>query len=898
MPNANYRTPLLLAPITALLLAACSSGGNIAIGKGQATTGSDADFAIAYIKRSIPTDPTGLAALRARDDLRSVRNHWTKADVYLRDRATPDGNETNITASVTGSAFWDAKDLDVSPDGTKLVFALRGPLTAMQMDRNPPSWHIWQYTVATQTLAQLTGGTTDLNPNANDVAPHFLTDGRIVFSSTRQITSKTVLTDEALAINTGPFEAQTEARNESDFVLHVMNADGSGLHQISFNPSHDLNATVLASGRLLWTRWDNTPGRTGGSAMHLYSANPDGTDVQLLYGAQSHDTQSTNPGGASTCPGGLICTVQFVQARAMQDGRVVAIVRPFTAADFGGNIEIIDVAGHVENDQAAPDSGFPSATVAEEAATQNDVRTQSVNGLAVPSPGGRFNSVFALWDGSNRMLASWTQCRLQDATGTIVACTTDNLNNANSATPTLTLAPPLYGAWLLDLGDGTLKPVMAAVEGQMVSDIVSLQPRTLPCTTNLTCPADAGVRSGFESYGILDIRSVYDRDGAAVGLGANANLTAVAGAPAARRPARFLRIEKAVSMGDPNLKDGFPNFDRTVALGGSVGYMRQLLGYTPVQPDGSVRVKVPANVALQITVVDANARALPGFPRHTSWLSVRPGEILSCNGCHQPTAAQGGLSGRSHGRANLFTALNAGAGPTFNLAGNNSVPVTVCTGDTMAQELAGTSCGSAPYNAADLSPNVSFADPWFSDAPFSLRYADLTTPQPIAPVCSATWSYFCRSVINYPTVIDPAAPVAGLWSLPRPPVGGVRTADGTCINCHKLGRVSGTAPLPPDGNLDLTDTGAAAGTQLPSYVQLVDTHTAFVLNPTTNTLVANGTVSGSIVPGSAASSRFFTALADATHAGFMTAAELRLLSEWVDIGAQYYNNPFDAPLAN
>jgi hypothetical protein len=30
----------------------------------------------------------------------------------------------------------------------------------------------------------------------------------------------------------------------------------------------------------------------------------------------------------------------------------------------------------------------------------------------------------------------------------------------------------------------------------------------------------------------------------------------------------------------------------------------------------------------------------------------------------------------------------------------------------------------------------------------------------------------------------------------------------------------------------------------------------------------------------------------------MTAAELRLLSEWVDIGAQYYNNPFDAPLAN
>jgi hypothetical protein len=29
-----------------------------------------------------------------------------------------------------------------------------------------------------------------------------------------------------------------------------------------------------------------------------------------------------------------------------------------------------------------------------------------------------------------------------------------------------------------------------------------------------------------------------------------------------------------------------------------------------------------------------------------------------------------------------------------------------------------------------------------------------------------------------------------------------------------------------------------------------------------------------------------------THAGMLTTAELRLLSEWLDIGAQYYNDPF------
>jgi hypothetical protein len=71
-------------------------------------------------------------------------------------------------------------------------------------------------------------------------------------------------------------------------------------------------------------------------------------------------------------------------------------------------------------------------------------------------------------------------------------------------------------------------------------------------------------------------------------------------------------------------------------------------------------------------------------------------------------------------------------------------------------------------------------------------------------------------------------------------------------------------------------------------------------------------VPGSINPGNARGSCFFLTITGQQNgcsmmgtvnhspgAGpFMTPAELRLLSEWVDIGAQYYNNPFDAPLAN
>jgi hypothetical protein len=42
--------------------------------------------------------------------------------------------------------------------------------------------------------------------------------------------------------------------------------------------------------------------------------------------------------------------------------------------------------------------------------------------------------------------------------------------------------------------------------------------------------------------------------------------------------------------------------------------------------------------------------------------------------------------------------------------------------------------------------------------------------------------------------------------------------------------------------------------------------------------------------------RFDPASGNAHATYLMTPAELKLLSEWLDIGAQYYNNPFDAPL--
>lgn len=49
--------------------------------------------------------------------------------------------------------------------------------------------------------------------------------------------------------------------------------------------------------------------------------------------------------------------------------------------------------------------------------------------------------------------------------------------------------------------------------------------------------------------------------------------------------------------------------------------------------------------------------------------------------------------------------------------------------------------------------------------------------------------------------------------------------------------------------------------------------------------------------GALASDEFFSRFeAGQSHEGYLSPAELRLIAEWLDVGAQYYNNPFDVPI--
>jgi len=879
--NVSAVTRVLRAAVCSMLmsvaLTACSGGGSVNVGSGQTPDPATVDFPIFYVKRTIP---------ERTDDLRQLRDTAPKADLFKRARAAPGAVETNITTRVTGTDNYDIKDVDVSFDGKLVVFAMRGPLDDDQDEKDPPTWEIWEYNLVSDDLHRVIPSDT-IAAEGNDVSPHYLPDGRIVFSSTRQRASKAILLDEGKP----QYEAQTDDRSESAFVLHVMNADGSGIHQISFNQSSDRDATVLTNGRLAWSRWDHAPGNDG---IHLYSSRPDGTDLQLLYGANSHNT-----GTNAQQP------IQFIHPREMQNGRILTIIRQNTRADFGGDLVVIDTNTYVENNQAVLSSAGMTGP-AQTRATQNDIRT--VEG---PSPGGRFNSAFPLWDGTNRILTSWTQCRLLDTTVTptaIVPCTDSRLSD-----PNVQIAPSIYSVWMFDPGQNTLLPVLTPTEDVMITDVVAAQPRALPgvILDQVIAPGSLESTLVSEGVGILSIKSVYDFDGVDTATPSIAAVSNPTVTPAANRPARFIRIEKPVSQADRDVRD----IDN--AAFGITGYMREILGYAPVEPDGSVKIKVPANVAFQFSILDANGRRIS--PVHSNWLQLRPGEVRECNGCHQPATAQ---NPKSHGRSGLFASVNAGAPATGQPFPGTTATFSPDQGETMAQTRARQSCASGTPRCGDLNLSMApvFTDVWSNPAQrtpdpdiTNLSYADtsFTTQPPTTTSCVTTWTSLCRIVINYTQHIQ------ALWDKPRQITDamGVVVADNTCsrAGCHSTTDAMAAAMVPA-GQLDLTAVPSDdQQLQLRSYRELFfpDNEQEVIMGALQDRLVpgppdqdgnptqVNVGVGPYLTAGTARGGRSaaflarFAAGSGNSHAGYLSAAELRLLSEWLDIGAQYFNNPFD-----
>lgn len=821
------------------------------------------------------------------------------AQLIVKNNAFADSPTTNLTTDIFIDELGikqpiDIRDLSVSADGQSFLVSIRAPQIMDADENEQPKWNIWRYLLADKSFQPIIASEV-IAEQGDDLMASFLPDGRIIFASTRQRLSRAILLDEGKP----QYTALNESGQESAFNIHVMQADGTDIKQISFNMSHDFYPLVLQDGRILYSRWDTMGGN---NKINLYRMNPDGTDNQLVYGWHSHQLLLDDENE----------TVEYIKPQQMPSGEILLLLASNNDDVYQKRPVLINIEQYIDDQQ----------TLSSEALTdpaQRDLFPDTLYNFTFSdniNVAGRLSHFFPLPDDSARYLLSWDLCRVV-FNGEVKAC--GQLSAEELSQLGVELAAPWYELWLYNGKTNTQQLVAKTTEGNMLGEAIIMQAADTPPTfiADKTFGTGLVAELANEQAGAIHIRSVYDIDGVDSSLNEGSplgieTLKDPTLTKAEDLPARFLRVIRGVPLPPREVKQ-LSNTD----FGRSRNQlMREIVGYTPIQPDGSVKVKLPANVPLAISVLDANGQRMGG--RHRQWLTVKAGETLECNGCHTQQ------SELPHGRPEAQAAsINKGAtvgGRAFENTSSAIIPLfaqTMAEADEMANGL------------AQLSADIHYIDKWTDMALSTLNpeinysYQALETAIPSGSVCFTNWNAYCRIQINYVEHIQP------IWQLTRQ-VFDEETAelvsDNTCSGCHSSLDSDNLAQVPA-GQLDLSDSVSIDEVEhLTAYRELLfndaeqEVIEGIVVDKLVEVLDDNGNIvfetnaegelildaQGNPIPvmmninvpailstnGAQRSSAFFQLFIEGRHKDMLSEHELRLLSEWLDIGAQYYNTPF------
>lgn len=782
-------------------------------------------------------------------------------DLYWRYLSTPSAKEVNVTGHLT-LGKGDVSDPEPSFDGKKIIFAMRCTHESSEACYQDETWNIWMYDHPSDDIYRVIRDP-DIAKLGDDVDPVFLPGGRIVFSSTRQKKTRSKL----------GYAYLDEDGRSAVTTLHVMNEDGTGIEQISFNQSHDRNPSILRNGKILYSRWDHAGHQ---NKFSLYTINPDGTELTMLYGGHS-------PGDS------------FLHAREVAEGRIISTVIPLQGTWEGGALMDINVKDFSDNDDPVP--GFHvEGAVGQVSATLNNIPLGREK-----SPEGRFSTPYALAGGSGQVLTSYSPFK--------PVTRQDPITKETIIVPEREGAP-VYAIYLLDINTKSLKPIVLPEDDVAITDPVALEPRNKPPIIRRQIMDDSLIANLAKEEGILNIKSVYDTD--QYGRMSNGVLTRVEQAAMAipmiepadptfdtrnlvadiakikdpavtsadQRPARFIRVSAAVPTP--------PGLSRRV-IGETVYEMQRVIGYAPIEPDGSVRVKVPADVSLAVSVLDKAGRA---YQNHTSWLQVRPGEERVCNGCHSPARGRAlnvtPIAGH-HPNTQLKKVIDGQVVNVVQDGPDNAFDLLGQAGETMAETRV-----RLDASTLELSQDLIFYDVWSDESvgqaaePFKIEYASIRTdaiPE--------------NGIINYPEHIQP------LWDARKLTT---ETGDGAkqCIECHD--GISGSDN--PSG-LNLRGGTNGESGRIISYSELVigkpfyDEEGVPILDTVDGIPFLRRRipyVEAGHARGSYLIEKLFNEELHAEegllgngldHSQFLLAAEKKLVIEWIDLGAQYHNSPYD-----
>ena len=312
--------------------------------------------------------------------------------------------------------------------------------------------------------------------------------------------------------------------------LYRMKPDGTGIRMISANTEHDNTPWVLPDGRILYMRWEYVDRRQV-TFHHLWTMNPDGTQHQIYQG--------------NTYPGSV-----YIDAKPIPGSEdVVLIDSPgHGRRDHGGAVSVLSVKG-------GPDDRANVKAV--------------LQGIFY-DPWAFGNDLFMVSNGKNVLLCDReghreNLCRLPFMFG--------------GAGPNVMLYEP--------------RPLMPRPRERILADRTDLSKKT----------------GEFYLENVLESRSMQGVKPGTV-----------------KRLMVFEVLPKPV-----NFSGGM----EPLTYGGSFALPR-LLGWVPVEADGSAYFTAPALRALFFVAVDAEGRAVK---RMQSFTQVMPGEHQGCVGCHERKTA-------------------------------------------------------------------------------------------------------------------------------------------------------------------------------------------------------------------------------------------------------------------
>ena len=210
----------------------------------------------------------------------------------VRDRL-PKGNFTTLALS------YDARTLYFG-------FAERAATKPDYYSPDRRCFHIWAADADGANLRRLTDGCND------DFDPCPLPDGGIAFMSTRR----------------GGFgRCHNVWEPLPAYTLHRMDASGGNVRTLSFHETNEWHPSVLADGRIIYTRWDYVD-RSAANYHGLWVSNPDGTNPAIVFG---NYTQHIN-----AC----------FQPKAVPGSNKVAFIAGAHHADVGGSLVLVDPDKH------------------------------------------------------------------------------------------------------------------------------------------------------------------------------------------------------------------------------------------------------------------------------------------------------------------------------------------------------------------------------------------------------------------------------------------------------------------------------------------------------------------------------------------------------------------------